>query len=159
MKATLYDYTQAYYEIMQSEDPQSFADTLDAITDAIEVKAHNSLAVGYELEDYIEACKKREEQFKAKRQAAEKRLEWLKGYWLNNMTVLGKDKIKTDLGTIQVKLNPHSVHVLDQSLIPSEYITTKIEQSVDKVAIKERLKGGCVVPGAELVQGKGVVFK
>jgi hypothetical protein len=156
MLPKLYDLSAAYAELMGRDDlsPQALSDTLDSINDAIEVKARNSIAVFMELEDYIESCKKREEQFKAWRRTAENRLEWLKGYWEKNMEAMGKTKIQTELGPISLRNSKGMVHIIDSNQIPACYKKTTITETIDKTLIYEAIKDDVKVPGAELVPGK-----
>lgn len=154
----LYELSAAYAELIARDDldEQALCDTLDSLDGAIEVKAQNSIAVLMEMEDYIDACKKREAQFAQRRKTAENRLKWLKDYWRDNMVAMGKDKIQTDLGPIALRNNPKSVEITDQSQIPSDFIKVKMEQTIDKIAIKQAIEAGQDVPGAVLVQGRSV---
>lgn len=155
---SLYELSAAYSELMSRDDlsPEVLKDTVDSLDGAIEVKAQNSIAVFYQLEDYIEACKKREEQFKKWRQTAENKRDWLKEYWKNNMEQMGKPKIQTELGPISLRNCKESVNIIDRNKVPAVYVKTTITETVDKNMIYEDLKNGRQVPGAELVPGKYV---
>lgn len=156
MLPRLYELSAAYAELIARDDlsPEALKDTLDSLNDAIEVKAQNSIAVLMELEDYADACKKREEQFKARRVAAEKRLEWLKNYWKANMEAINKTKIQTELGAISLCNSKGSVNIIDTNKIPDCYKKTTITTTIDKNLIYEAIKDEVKVPGAELVPGK-----
>lgn len=58
---------------------------------------------------------------------------------------------------VTVKTNPGSVNIIDEAQIPTLFIKEKITKSVDKVAIKNAIKEGVEVPGAELVQSYSLV--
>lgn len=58
---------------------------------------------------------------------------------------------------VTVKTNPGSVNIIDEAQIPTLFIKEKITKSVDKVAIKNAIKKGVEVPGAELVQSYSLV--
>jgi len=64
------------------------------------------------------------------------------------METTGKEKIKTPEFTIYIQNNPVSVKLVDESKIPA-YLT-KTDIVPDKTRIKELLKKGKDVPGAEL---------
>lgn len=51
------------------------------------------------------------------------------------------------------------VNVFDRAALPKEYIKTKTEETVDKVAIKKAIKSGIDVPGAELEQKINIRIK
>jgi hypothetical protein len=53
----------------------------------------------------------------------------------------------------------HSTEVHDETVIPSEYQTTKVMTSVDKLKLKEHLKQGLSIPGARLVKGYWLKWK
>ena len=64
------------------------------------------------------------------------------------------------LPTVSVNLTASkAVKVVDQELLPNEFIKTKITESVDKTAIKNKLKAGEVVPGAEMEEGWNIGFR
>ena len=65
--------------------------------------------------------------------------------------------INNDLKSIEftyqkftVKSNPPSVKIIDEELIPAEYKNEKVTVTVDKQKIKDAIKNGGIVDGAEL---------
>ncbi|MGC4388733.1 siphovirus Gp157 family protein, partial [Streptococcus suis] len=54
--------------------------------------------------------------------------------------------------------NPESVQV-DEDLLPKKYFAKKIELKPDKTALKELLKSGKKIKGAELIRTEKLVFK
>lgn len=52
-----------------------------------------------------------------------------------------------------------AVQIEDATKIPEKYIRTKITKEPDKVAIKDALKAGEEVPGAELREGANLIIK
>ena len=75
------------------------------------------------------------------------------------MQTAGKEKFKTNLYSFSVKNNAPSVQILDESLIPAEFIRTKVETAPDKKAISELLKQQIPVAGCALVQTKSVSIR
>ena len=67
----------------------------------------------------------------------------------------GKTKFKAGVFNFAIQNNPPSVEIYDETLIPEQYL---VEQpaKIDKAGIKELLKQGEEVPGAELKQTKGL---
>ncbi len=68
----------------------------------------------------------------------------------------GIEKSKFDTGLFKghVRKGSQSVKVIDSNEIPSEYIEVKVTEQPDKTAIKNALKAGEKVKGAELVAGE-----
>jgi len=60
---------------------------------------------------------------------------------------------------IRVKHNPPSCVVLDEAMIPEPYLKAKTTYTPDKSAIKAAIQGGEVVPGADLVRKRKVVYE
>jgi len=82
----------------------------------------------------------------------EKRLKDLLDYFL------GGEKLKTDKFTIGYR-SSQSVHIIDESLIPAEYLYVKETFTPDKKKIKEALAEFENVPGAEIVVNKTIGVK
>lgn len=59
---------------------------------------------------------------------------------------------------VTVKQSAGSVNIIDEAQIPTLFIKEKITKSVDKVAIKNAIKDGKDVPGAEIVQSYSLVI-
>lgn len=59
---------------------------------------------------------------------------------------------------VTVKQSAGSVNIVDEAQIPALFIKEKITKSVDKVAIKNAIKDGNDVPGAEIVQSYSLVI-
>jgi phage host-nuclease inhibitor protein Gam len=75
------------------------------------------------------------------------------------MEIRGVKKLETSLGNISIRKTPPSVNVLDENLIPLEYIETKQVMSIDKKLILGDLKDGLVIPGVEIKQGTSLTIK
>lgn len=81
----------------------------------------------------------------AETQAATERL---RAYLLRNL-----QSVDTPRFRISVRTNPPSVAVLEQMLVPAEYLRTVTTTTVDKRAVLEALKTtGEVVPGVEITR-------
>ena len=122
-----------------------------AFTDKLEAVAK----VRANLLREAEAIKAEEDRLSDRRRAAERRADWLKDYVEYCMTTAGQTKVKTDLFTIAIQNNPPSVSVINEALIPADYL---IEQQprLDKRKILDVLKAGQDVPGCVIEQTHGV---
>ena len=81
-------------------------------------------------------------------------IERMKTTLLAFMELSGQDKVKTALFSVSTATT-QAVQITDESKIPCTYL---VEQppKIDKIGIKQALKDGEVVAGAELVENKGV---
>lgn len=152
----LYELSQNYLAVQDMDlEPETLKDTLDSIEEAFEVKAENIAKWIRNLEADKKAFEEEEKRFKEKKQAADNRIKSLKLYLEDNMRLTGKTKFKAGFFSFAIQNNPPSVEVFDEALIPKQFL---IEQppKIDRAGIKELLKAGEEVPGAELKQTKGL---
>ncbi|WP_278551804.1 siphovirus Gp157 family protein [Companilactobacillus farciminis] len=155
--ATLYELTGKYLqlaELAEETDPQLFSDTMDSITDAIEDKAVGYAKVDKELAKDEKALKEEAKRFSARAKTIDNNRKNLKQSLQNTMELTGTEKIKTPEFTIYIQNNAPSVRIPDESKIPA-YLT-KTDIVPDKTRIKQLLKEGKDVPGAELIQGSSL---
>ena len=90
----------------------------------------------------------------AKKDKADRLKEWLVG----ELTRYGDKRFET--ARIKAVITERNkVSILDETLLPPQYIRTKTETAPDKTAIAAAIKVGLAVPGAELVESKTVQIK
>jgi hypothetical protein len=142
-------------------DPQTVADTLEAMQGDMEVKATNVACFIKNLESLADQIKQAEAAMAARRKAIETRAESIREYLLTNMVRTGISKIESPYFRISLRNNPPSVVVDDPALIPWEYMreVPAPPPAPDKSAIKEALKSGITVPGVHLAVGQSVTIK
>jgi|SRR5579875_869524 len=154
----LYELAPRYAELLDmadSLDESIFQDTLSAIEEAIEDKAENIAKLIRSLEADAKAIKEEEDRLKARRMSLENKIANIKSYLQNQMEVAGIEKVKRPTISIYFQNNPPSVDVLDESLIPEDYLIPQ-PAKVDKKAILAALKDGFVIEGCSLKQGRSV---
>lgn len=152
----LYELSLAFQDVQNMDlDPEVMKDTLDSIKDAIENKAENIAKLIRNLESDVSAYKEEEDRLKTKRQSAENKVKWLKTYLEDNMKLTGKTKFKSGMFNFAIQKNPASVNIVDEKAIPEEFLIQQ-PPKVDKTSLKEILKRGIEVPGAELKQTEGL---
>ena len=152
----LYELSLSFQEVQNMDlDPEVMQDTLDSIEDAIESKAENIAKLIRNLESDVSAYKEEEDRLKTKRQATENKVKWLKTYLEDNMKMTGKTKFKSGMFNFSIQKNPASVNITDEKAIPEEFLIQQ-PPKVDKTSLKEILKRGIEVPGAELKQTEGL---
>lgn len=103
------------------------------------------------IKDEIDALKKRYESKKNK-------IESLKEYVANDLQYHGDTK-KESARVVFSFRKSKAVEITDESLIPKDYIVTKTETRVDKIAIKHAIDECCEVPGAVLVDRVSLQIK
>ena len=149
--ATLYELTGSYHkllELSEDTDPTLFNDTLDSITDAIEDKAVGYTKVDKELAKDEQALRDEAQRLRERATSIGNNRKILKQNLQEAMEETDKKKIKTPEFTIYIQNNPQSLKLIDESKIPA-YLT-KTDIVPDKTRIKQLLKEGKDVPGAEL---------
>lgn len=152
----LYELSQNYLAVQEMDlEEDVLRDTLDSIEEAIEDKAVNIAKWIRNLEADKKAFEEEEKRFKEKKQAADNRIKSLKLYLEDNMRLTGKTKFKAGFFSFAIQNNPPSVEVFDEALIPKQFLIAQ-PVKIDRAGIKELLKAGEEVPGAELKQTKGL---
>lgn len=162
---TLYEIAQEHRSMVErlmdtQDDAAAIADTIEAESFPLEVKAQNVAYAVRNLEATAEAIKAAEKQMAERRKAIENRAVRVKEYLLRCMEIAGVQKIECPHFALAIKNNPASVDVFDEAQIPKDYmreIPAKYE--VDKTLIKRAISDGFEVPGAKLVAGKRLEIK
>ena len=138
-------------------DQQTIADTLEStgLADDFNNKSLAIAAFFQNIESDIVAMKEAEKRIADRRKSKENQVKNLKEYLLRNMQCTGITKIECPEFSISLRNNPESVEILDESLIPDEFMTVKEVKTPNKTLIKEF--GGCA--GAEIVRKQSVHIK
>ena len=89
----------------------------------------------------------------------ERKQERLEQYIQRVMEASGKSKLEGRTSTLSLKACPASVEVLDQKLVPQQYVRVTVTEAVDKTAAKVALKLGEQIPGLKLVTDKRTVTR
>lgn len=147
--ATLYELTGKYQQLLQiadDVDPQVFKDTLDSITDVIDVKAINYAKVDRQLGADITEFKNEINRMTQRLNSMINNRKRLRENLLYNMQAVGKAKIKDKLFTINVQKNKQSLDY-DTNRIPKELLIKKETYTPDKDKIKQMLDEGQDVDG------------
>lgn len=152
----LYELTQNYLQVLEiAENGDDLADTLEALEDAIEVKAENTAKVIKQLEANAEMLANESRRLSERKSAIENNVRNLKSYLQEQLEKCGKSKIKGEIFTVAIQNNPQSVDVLDETKIPLEFF---IEQApkLDKKTLLQHLKNEEQIPGAALKQSQSL---
>jgi hypothetical protein len=129
---------------------------LDEIGTALLAKVDRYAGFMAHLESQItlaEAEAKRLADRKRRFQAA---LDWMETNALRIMDAHGWKELDGDTVTLAVRLNPPSVVITNEDILPAEYVRITQTSAPDKLAIKAALKASEEVPGAHLEQRRGI---
>ena len=161
----LYEFPEQYLALQaQLEsldlDAQTVADTIEAsgILDDFAAKAERIEMVRRSILAPNLAIRAEIARLEKKEKRNEKLAASLLAYLQSNMEMAGVEKLKTELFSFSVRLNPPSVQIDDAGALPPQYLITKPPEP-SKQLIKDALKAGEVVSGARLVQTKSLQIK
>lgn len=156
--ATLYELNQKFNEFEFEIDPETGeilnADELDKIELERDEKLENVALWIKNLTADAEAYKREKESFAEKERVAKNKVESLKSY-LN--FVLNGETFKSDRVNITYRKSS-ALNIIDEYVIPKKYFV-KQAPKLDKMAIKEAIKSGKKVKGAEIVENKNIQIK
>lgn len=106
--------------------------------------------------DY-EAFGKQEKRFKAKKESAEKTMNWCKEVLTRE---LEGAKMRDNDGRFNIYYQPsESVEYTDEKAIPKKWIKTEIKATIDKAGIKKALQDGEKINGAILVTKQNIQIR
>ena len=133
-------------------DPETFWDTLDGETDALDVVDH-VLSRMMQDEELAKAIADQSKLLMARKSRIDARAAAMKGTLLTILDASGQKKLERPVATISRRSGSVSVCIMDEAAIPSQLCTVKTTTAPDKAAIKKQIEAGEIVPGAELQRG------
>lgn len=139
-------------------DKEVLDDTLDSIESILEDKAENYGLIIKNLENETAGLKAEADRLMARYKAVNNNIGRIKERLSENLLAMGKTKLKTDHFSFSFR-NSKSVKITDQDALLEDYIKEKTTYTVDKVSIKEALKSGQTVKGAELIERQNLQIK
>lgn len=131
---------------------------LEEIQGEFDDKASNIALYIQELQAQAEAIKNKREALNDRQKSTTNKAERLKAYLSDMMNRAGKTKVETDDVRISFRKS-ESVDILDQSLIPQEYLNEKLTITPDKIEIKKAIKNGQDIAGAMLIENQNLQIK
>lgn len=157
------------YEIAQEElDLLNEIEELDGeLTPELEERLKiNEANMAKKMEDYCKAiryyemtvanAKSEKERLDKLIKRSERSQQWLKDAILNVMNATGKPKVSAGTFTVGTRKST-AVNIIDEYSIPVRYEVVTVK--IDKTAIKDAIKNGEEVPGAQLVERKSLTIK
>ncbi|ELD8294934.1 siphovirus Gp157 family protein [Listeria innocua] len=158
--STLYSIQGKYQQLLnlaEQLDPELLKDTLESIDDELETKAENVAFVIKELEGQSLILEKETKRLAERKNTINNNVKRLKQSLFDAMITANKQKIKTNLFTLDIRKNPPSLIVEDESKL----LNYLIEQpkKLDKTKLGNDLKKGIEVPGAKIIQTERLQIK
>lgn len=92
------------------------------------------------------------------KKAKEKKIKDFKNFVIYNLSNMGVKKIETELGNLSLRTSK-AVEILNEELIPKEFITEVIEKKISKADIKKALDSGVEVAGATIKENLNLQIK
>lgn len=139
-------------QILDCIDPETGEvmdiDRLEALNMAKAEKVDNVACWIKNLEADVLAFEAQEKAFADRKAAAKRKIDSLKHYLTD---ALGGQNFSSDRCAVSFRRSK-AVSVLDEAVVPAEYMTEKITRTPNKTAIAALLKTGAAVPGCELVE-------
>lgn len=139
-------------------DEQTLLDTLEAIGGELETKAMNTAFIAKNLEATAAQIEAHAKAMTDRAKAMKNRAERLRNYLKDGLKLAKVDKIDTPYFRIKIALNPPSVKIEDESLIPDAFKTDPEppKPMPNKELIKRAISDGFQVPGCSLVRGERI---
>ena len=151
----LYDIDNAILSCVDMETGEIIdAEKLDELKMEKERKIRNIACWVKELNAEAEALKKQKDAFAAREKAAKNKAEGLMSYL--GAYLDGKPVKDTEY---QISFTPsQATEITDEEVIPPAYRIPQPDK-LDKAGILTALKGGTVIPGAQLIERKNIQIK
>lgn len=128
-------------------------DRLDEAKGSLREKVDNIARLLSNVTGDVDKLKREERRLSDRRKVAERKVERMRDWVRQSMSVLDVRQIKTSLHTVQIQDGQPRVVVLDDALVPDEFC--RISREVDKTKVMKAYKeDGEVVPGVDIVQGE-----
>jgi hypothetical protein len=105
----------------------------------------------------VEFLKSEEDRIRSRRKAMESRLIMFREYLADVFQRNGLQKVRGIKSTLFLRKSS-SVEIVDMRELPSEYVQTRIEYVPRKTQIKDALKAGQAVPGAQITERQSLVI-
>lgn len=139
--------------ILDSDDQELINDNLDSMELAFNEKAESLVKYTQNIEADIKQVDDMIKQLQARKKTMKNKVDSFREYIRHNMEANGFNKIECPLFTMTLKKAPAVLDVIDESLIPDEFVDVEVVEKINSTKLKNALKAG-EVEGARLVEGK-----
>ena len=163
----LYEITSEYEKLMDTifENDgvidEHLGASLDVVKDEFNEKVLNVAKMIKNLEGEQAAFDNESQRLMGKARTIQNNISWLKDYIKNGMRRLKTNEVKGEILTIRIRPSPPSCLILNDKLVPSEFIRIIPEtKEVNKKAVIQHYKDRAeIVPGTEISVGTTLTIK
>lgn len=157
----LYEMATNYRDLTNRDDldPDTVVDTLDALTDSMNVKIDNIASWIDENQSNIDFLDKKMKLFREEKQRLKNLNGRLNHYVADTLDQAGIKKLTTDQHLVSVRNYRASTVISSPGLLTADYVKEVHEYQPDKMAIYKALSAGKNVPGAHLEPNRKAVIK
>ncbi len=153
---TLYEINEAILNLVDMETGEiADAEAFDSLTMQKEEKLENVALWIKNLTADATAFKAEKERFAEREKAALKKAESLKSYLAY---ALDGQKFSTTKCAVSFRKS-ESIEIIDKASLPKDFVTETVTIKADKTAIKNAIKSGQEVSGAQLVENLNISIK
>ena len=158
-KISLYQISESLSKLEEmAENDDMLAPYLESVSLQFENKVDQIVKYRQNLTADCEMIDVEVQRLLAMKKSREKLAERLKDYVSQAMLAHNMEKLDTGLFRISFR-SSESISVVDENLIPEEYILIKTVKQVDKLSLKKAIKSGQTIPGVELKEAKNIQIK
>lgn len=108
------------------------------------------------LQPKLDTIKAEVERLTKRKESLQKHVDYLKAQLIEALHETGK--VKTARVTVSIR-KTQAVEITQEQAVPEAFTTKKVTISPNKIAIKEALVAGTVVPGCQLVERESVSIR
>lgn len=155
------DILERMFDEVDEETGEVNLDLVEELTDLElerDTKLENVGAYVKNLESDIKALKEEIESLKRRLESKQKRAEYLKGLVAQDLLARGEKKKEFTKCVFSFRKSEQVV-ITNEAMIPKNLMRQTIKTEPDKVEIKNLIKVGHEVPGAELVEKQNIQIK
>jgi hypothetical protein len=144
-------------EFLGGEITDEISGELDILQQQLLEKTDSITAYARKLEGEINVASAELDRIKTIHSNKKKELERYNAYVKTCMDMLGQREIKGELSKVIIRKPSKVVNIVNESLVPLEYVTVEEVKKIDKNTLKAALKNGYAIEGVELVDGASKV--
>lgn len=162
-KLSIYDINAEIYNIMTTDydDAEQQDQSLFKLDELLLNRDEKIENVGLCVKSFTaiaEAIKAEEQTLVRRRKAIENNVERCKNYISFALLSQGENKFMKSRIAISFRKS-ESINITDESIIPDEFKKEEINVKIDKIAIKQALREGEIIPGVELIENQNIQIK
>lgn len=159
------EYEQLYNALIETADEETgevdldISKALEKAQGTFEEKAIATAIVSRKLTTYSEQIGNEIKRLQTLKKHVDSEYERVEKYLSDALKKAGIESIKGVYANISFKNTPLKTVIDDESLIPEDYITVKVERKPNLTAIKEAIKAGKEIQGAHLESERKIQIK